>query len=43
MLGEALLVASVVEKERKNEVYLPNNPGGWYDFHLGTWYEGKKG
>ncbi|MBY0213769.1 glycoside hydrolase family 31 protein [Priestia aryabhattai] len=43
MLGEALLVASVVEKGKKErEVYLPNNPGGWYDFHLGTWYEGGK-
>ncbi|MEW4207581.1 glycoside hydrolase family 31 protein [Priestia megaterium] len=43
MLGESLLVASVVEKGKKErEVYLPNNPGGWYDFHLGTWYEGGK-
>ncbi|WP_257061852.1 glycoside hydrolase family 31 protein [Priestia megaterium] len=43
MLGESLLVASVVEKGKKErEVYLPNNPGGWYNFHLGTWYEGGK-
>jgi len=43
MLGESLLVASVVEKGKKErEVYLPNNPGGWYDFHVGTWYEGGK-
>ncbi|MDQ0806062.1 glycoside hydrolase family 31 protein [Priestia megaterium] len=43
MLGDSLLVASVVEKGKKErEVYLPNNPGGWYDFHLGTWYEGGK-
>ncbi len=38
MLGDSLLVASVVEKGKKErEVYLPNNPGGWYDFHVGTW------
>lgn len=43
MLGDSLLVASVVEKGKKErEVYLPNNPGGWYDFHVGTWYEGGK-
>ncbi|WP_415762211.1 TIM-barrel domain-containing protein [Priestia megaterium] len=43
MLGDSLLVASVVEKGKKErEVYLPNNPGGWYDFHIGTWYEGGK-
>jgi alpha-glucosidase len=43
MLGESLLVASVVEKGKKErEVYLPYNPGGWYDFHVGTWYEGGK-
>jgi alpha-glucosidase len=41
MLGESLLVASVVEKGKQNrEVYLPNNNDGWYDFHTGVWYEG---
>ncbi|MGG4348814.1 glycoside hydrolase family 31 protein [Bacillus licheniformis] len=43
ILGESLLVASVVEKGmREREVYLPNHEKGWYDFHTGTWYEGGK-
>ncbi|QGQ45183.1 TIM-barrel domain-containing protein [Metabacillus sediminilitoris] len=41
MLGESLLVASVVEKGKsEREVYLPENKDGWYDFHTGKWYEG---
>jgi alpha-glucosidase len=41
MLGESLLVASVVEKGKLNrEVYLPSNADGWYDLHTGVWYEG---
>lgn len=41
MLGESLLVASVVEKgERERTVYLPKHEAGWYDFYSGTWYEG---
>ncbi|WP_148356819.1 glycoside hydrolase family 31 protein [Peribacillus simplex] len=41
MLGESLLVASVVEKgKREREVYLPKNTDGWYDIHTGKWYEG---
>lgn len=41
LLGEAMLVASVVEKgQREREVYLPKYEGGWYDFHTGKWYEG---
>ncbi len=41
MLGDSLLVASVVEKgKREREVYLPAHEEGWYDFHTGTWYQG---
>ncbi|UOK59033.1 DUF5110 domain-containing protein [Bacillus sp. OVS6] len=41
MLGDNLLVASVVEKGKKQrDVYLPQHDGGWYDFHEGTWFEG---
>ncbi|MDN4523017.1 glycoside hydrolase family 31 protein [Fictibacillus fluitans] len=41
MLGESLLVASVVEKEqRERPVYLPKHQEGWYDLHTGEWYEG---
>ncbi len=41
MLGDSLLVASVVEKgERERRVYLPENAEGWYDFHTGKWYRG---
>jgi alpha-glucosidase len=40
MLGPSLLVASVVEKgQREREVYLPSGPGGWYEFHSGTWFQ----
>ncbi|MFO6495716.1 MULTISPECIES: glycoside hydrolase family 31 protein [Bacillus] len=43
ILGESLLVASVVEKGMtEREVYLPVHEQGWYDFHTGTWYEGGK-
>ncbi|MCI2255756.1 glycoside hydrolase family 31 protein [Domibacillus sp. PGB-M46] len=41
MLGESMLVASVVEKgQRERSVYLPKYEGGWYDFHTSNWYEG---
>ncbi|HZH59241.1 MAG TPA: glycoside hydrolase family 31 protein [Metabacillus sp.] len=41
MLGESMLVASVVEEgQREREVYLPEYVGGWYDFHTSEWYEG---
>ncbi|WP_100407544.1 glycoside hydrolase family 31 protein [Bacillus solitudinis] len=41
MLGESMLVASVVEKgQRERSVYLPKYEGGWYDYHTSQWYEG---
>jgi alpha-glucosidase len=41
MLGESLLVASVVEEGKyEREVYLPNTELGWYDFNTEKWYEG---
>lgn len=41
MLGESLLVASVVEKGKlERKVYLPKYEQGWYDFHTEKWYEG---
>lgn len=42
MLGEALLVASVVERgQRARPVYLPDNHGaGWWDWHAGRWHAG---
>ena len=42
LLGESLLVASVVERgQRTRTVYLPDNRGrGWWDWHSGIWYEG---
>ncbi|WP_110927762.1 glycoside hydrolase family 31 protein [Bacillus massiliglaciei] len=41
MLGESMLVASVVEKgQRERSVYLPKYEEGWYDFHTSDWYEG---
>ena len=42
MLGDALLVASVVEAgERQRSVYLPDNHGsGWWDWHGGEWHAG---
>ena len=41
MLGESILVASVVEKGKvEREVYLPKNEDGWYDLHTKKWYEG---
>ncbi|MGD6793040.1 TIM-barrel domain-containing protein [Metabacillus indicus] len=40
MAGEALLVASVVEKgDRVRSVYLPDHSAGWYDVHTGEWFE----
>ncbi|WP_368658876.1 TIM-barrel domain-containing protein [Metabacillus halosaccharovorans] len=41
MLGESMLVASVVEEgQRERVVYLPTYEGGWYDYHTSVWYEG---
>jgi len=41
MLGESMLVASVVEEgQRERTVYLPTYEGGWYDYHTAEWYEG---
>jgi alpha-glucosidase len=41
MLGESMLVASVVEKgQTERSVYLPKYEGGWYNFHTSEWYEG---
>lgn len=37
LLGSGLLVAPVLEEgATSREVYLPDHPGGWYDFHDGT-------
>ncbi len=39
MLGDAILVASVVEKGvTQRSVYLPKHEGGWTDYHTGAWY-----
>ena len=41
LLGRALLVAPVSEfRARTRQVYLPSAPGGWWDFHTGTWHLG---
>ncbi|WP_019156997.1 glycoside hydrolase family 31 protein [Robertmurraya massiliosenegalensis] len=41
LLGESMLVASVVEKgQTERAVYLPKYEGGWYNFHTSEWYEG---
>ena len=41
MLGPDLLVAPVLEEgATTREVYLPTHPGGWYDWHDGTPFEG---
>ncbi|XQY92899.1 TIM-barrel domain-containing protein [Metabacillus sp. HB246100] len=41
MLGESMLVASVVEEgQRERTVYLPKYEEGWYDYHTSQWYEG---
>jgi alpha-glucosidase len=41
MLGPDLLVAPVLEEgATTREVYLPAHPGGWYDWHDGTAFEG---
>lgn len=41
MLGRDLLVAPVLnEGATTREVYLPAHPGGWYDWHDGTPFEG---
>ncbi|MCV9888535.1 glycoside hydrolase family 31 protein [Metabacillus halosaccharovorans] len=43
MLGESMLVASVVEEgQRERTVYLPAYEGGWYDYHTSKWYEGSQ-
>ena len=41
MFGDALLVRPVTNSgEEIVECYLPENKGGWYDFHSGRHYEG---
>lgn len=41
MLGRDLLVAPVLDEgATTREVYLPAHPGGWYDWHDGTPFEG---
>ncbi|TWT01757.1 TIM-barrel domain-containing protein [Planomicrobium sp. CPCC 101079] len=41
MLGESMLVASVVEKGSvERSVYLPLHEAGWYNFHNSEWHEG---
>ncbi|WP_226529963.1 TIM-barrel domain-containing protein [Metabacillus niabensis] len=41
MLGESMLIASVVEEgQRERVVYLPTYEDGWYDYHTSVWYEG---
>lgn len=41
MLGDSMLVASVVEKgEFERKIYLPEHKNGWYDFNTEIWYEG---
>lgn len=41
MLGDSMLVASVVEKSQfERKVYLPEYSNGWYDFNTEMWYEG---
>jgi len=41
MLGPDLLVAPVLDEGAvTREVYLPAHPGGWYDWHDGTHFEG---
>lgn len=41
MLGDSMLVASVVEKEKyQREVYLPETEDGWYDFNTEKWFKG---
>ena len=41
MLGPDVLVAPVLEEgARERSVYLPANPGGWYDWHDGTHHAG---
>ena len=41
LLGPDLLVAPVLEESATTRtVYLPAHPGGWYDWHDGTRYDG---
>ena len=41
LLGRDLLVANVVEQgQTTRKVRLPAHPGGWWDFHAGTWHPG---
>ena len=41
MFGPSLLVNSITAPEvRTWNTYLPQTPGGWYDFHTGRHYEG---
>lgn len=41
MLGENLLVATVLEKDASTRIlYLPESETGWVDFHTGDFFEG---
>jgi alpha-glucosidase len=41
LLGEGLLVAPVLDKGTvTRNVYLPEHPHGWYDFHSAQWFAG---
>ena len=41
MLGPDLLVAPVLEEGATDrQVYLPEHPGGWFDFHDGRHFDG---
>lgn len=41
MLGDGILVAPVLEEgARERDLYLPHNPGGWFDFYDGKAFEG---
>lgn len=41
MLGPDLLVAPILEEgAAERQVYLPEHPGGWFDFHDGRHFDG---
>ena len=43
MLGPDILVAPVLEEGASDrQVYLPEHPGGWFDFHDGRHFEGRQ-
>ena len=43
MLGPDILVAPVLEEGASDrQVYLPEHPGGWFDFHDGRHFDGRQ-